>query len=128
MPATPPLTRHMAFTLSPAEAAALRDQIDAGFLLPSRWYADAEIFQAEVERIHRRAWHFPAHAGQLAETGDVALKTNADVPIVLARGQDDEVRGFINICRHRGHPVVMEVGNRHALRCHFHGWTYELDG
>ena len=39
-----------------------------------------------------------------------------------------QIRGFINICRHRGHPVVMEAGNKSKLRCHFHAWTYGLDG
>src|SRR5690348_17242955 len=116
------------FRLSPAEAEALHRQIDEGFLLPTEWYRDPTIFERELELIHRRSWHFVAHMGQFAEAGDVATAAIAGVPIVLARGKDGEVRGFVNICRHRGHPVVTEAGNRNAIRCHFHGWTYELDG
>jgi choline monooxygenase len=50
------------------------------------------------------------------------------VPIVLTRDADGEIRGFVNICRHRAHPVVLESGNRRTMQCHYHGWTYDLDG
>ena len=115
-------------TLTSADAQQLHRDIDAGFLLPTRWYADPAIFQAELERIHRRAWHFATHVGDLKEPGDVYVRNIAGVPIVLVRGTDGEVRGFINICRHRGHPVVMSSGNQPRLRCHQHAWTYGLDG
>jgi phenylpropionate dioxygenase-like ring-hydroxylating dioxygenase large terminal subunit len=108
--------------------ARLRAAIDAGFLLPTRWYADPAIFQAELERIHRRAWHFATHVGDVANAGDVYVRNVAGVPIVLVRGADGGVRGFLNICRHRGHPVVMQSGNESKLRCSFHAWTYGLDG
>lgn len=111
-----------------AELQQLHRDIDAGFLLPTRWYADPAIFQAELERIHRRAWHFATHVGDLANPGDVYVRMLAGVPIALVRGADGEVRGFLNICRHRGHPVVMSSGNQPKLRCHQHAWTYALDG
>jgi choline monooxygenase len=109
-------------------AADLHQKIAQGFLLPTQWYADPDIFQAELERIHRRAWHFATHTGDLTEPGDVYVRNVAGVPIVLTRSNDGAVRGFINICRHRGHPVVLESGNRPKLFCMFHGWTYGLDG
>jgi choline monooxygenase len=116
------------FSVDPSEARALHRTLEAGFLLPTRWYADEAIYRAEVERIHRRAWHFAAHTGQLAAAGDLALCTIGGVPVVLTRGEDGAIRGFVNICRHRGHPVVAEEGNRHKLFCPYHGWTYGLDG
>jgi hypothetical protein len=47
------------------ELERLHASIDAGFLLPTRWYSDPAIFRAELERIHHRAWHFATHAGDL---------------------------------------------------------------
>jgi phenylpropionate dioxygenase-like ring-hydroxylating dioxygenase large terminal subunit len=49
---------------------------------------------------------------------------------LVVRGKDGIVRGFHNICRHRGSRVVAEnQGNcRNALVCPFHGWVYNLDG
>src|SRR6185295_17054000 len=90
--------------LSAMDAEQLHRDIDAGFLLPTQWYSDPAIFQAELERIHRRAWHFATHSGDLPAPGDVYIRTLAGVPIVLVRAADNTIRGFINICRHRGHP------------------------
>jgi glycine betaine catabolism A len=120
----------MPATVTPtsADVQQLHRDIDAGFLLPTRWYADPAIFQAELERIHRRAWHFATHTGDLKQPGDVYVRNLAGVPILLVRGADGELRGFVNICRHRGHPVAMSSGNQPKLRCHQHAWTYGLDG
>ena len=43
------------------------DAIDAGYALPTQWYRDPAIFALELERIHRRAWHFATHVGDLRE-------------------------------------------------------------
>ena len=41
--------------------------------------------------------------------------------------QDAELRGLVNVCRHRLHPVATANGNARLLRCSYHGLTYELD-
>lgn len=117
-----------AFPLGAQDAARLHRDIDAGFLLPTSWYGDETIFKQELKHIHRKAWHFAAHTGELKAPGDVHVMNLAGVPIVLVKGDDQAIRGFINICRHRGHPVVAASGNQLQLRCPFHGWTYHLDG
>ena len=110
------------------DASALLASIDGGYSLPSSWYTDRAIFDAETERIQRRSWHYVTHVGELAEVGDQFLCEIAGIPIVLVRDRDGEIRGFVNICRHRAHPVVMEASNRKTLQCHYHGWSYNLDG
>jgi choline monooxygenase len=47
---------------------------------------------------------------------------------VVVRGDDGELRGFLNVCRHRGSLVAMADGNAPRLRCPYHAWTYSLDG
>ena len=113
---------------SPAALERLHRDVAAGYLLPTRWYAAPQLFALELERIHRRAWHFAAHTGELEEPGDVHVRELAGVPILLVRQPDRTVRGFVNICRHRGHPVVTESGHCERLRCPYHSWTYALDG
>ena len=44
--------------LREADKQELLKEIDAGFALPSNWYADPDIFEGEVERILRRSWHY----------------------------------------------------------------------
>ena len=116
------------FTLSASQAEALLAAIDAGSALPTQWYGDPAIHRVELERIHRRSWHFATHTGELREVGATAIRDVAGVPIVLVRGEDGAIRGFLNICRHRGHPVVLEAGCKKMLTCHYHGWAYRLDG
>jgi choline monooxygenase len=113
---------------SPPELERLHRDIDSGLLLPSRWYSDPAIFGAELAGIHRRAWHFATHTGDLKSAGDAYVRNVVGVPIVLVRDSDGEIRGFVNICRHRGHAVVTDSGNHPKLRCPYHGWTYRLNG
>src|SRR5262245_26409591 len=106
----------------------LLDSIDAGFTLPSEWFSDPAIFREEQRKILRRAWHFVTSTDRLAEVGDVFPWAIGGVPIVLVRTEDGSIRGYENICRHRAYTVVPEAGNRTTLQCHYHGWTYDLDG
>ena len=48
----------------------------------------------------------------------------------MLRDQDDQVRAFYNVCRHRGGPLVTDDTGTvpGGLVCGFHGWTYDLNG
>src|ERR1700755_657364 len=48
--------------------------------------------------------------------------------IVVIRGVDGTVRGFLNACRHRGNEIAEGAGNVKAFVCRYHGWTYDLEG
>jgi choline monooxygenase len=53
----------------------------------------------------------------------------AGVPILIVRGDDGELRALHNVCRHRAGPLALCDGRgAKRLRCHYHGWTYALDG
>ena len=101
----------------------------AGHTLPARWYADDAVFQQEKKRIFGHAWQYAGEVGQVAQPGDFITTRLGDVPVVIARDTDGSLRAFANVCRHRGSEVVLEcAGNRKTLQCHYHGWTYNLDG
>lgn len=109
----------------PETASAL----ERGETLPARWYVDAGVFQAEKERIFHRAWQYVGHTGQVASVGDFFTTHLGDIPVVIVRDAAGELGAFANVCRHRGSEVVLEcAGNRKTLQCHYHGWTYNLDG
>ena len=116
------------FGVTDTERRELLESLEAGFALPSSWYTDRGLFDQERRRLLRRGWHYGAHTGELSEPGDQVLCQVAGVPVVLVAGEDGEIRGFVNICRHRAHIVVNEPGNRRTLQCMYHGWTYNLDG
>ena len=82
----------------------------------------------ERERLFRHAWHYAGHSGQLEQPGSYLTLHVADVPLVVVRDRDDTLRAFVNVCRHRGAEVVSGSGPCTTLQCHYHAWTYGLDG
>ena len=55
--------------------------------------------------------------------------TVAGVPVIMARGEDGEIRAFVNMCSHRGNFVVEEgTGKTKNFRCNYHAWSYDLRG
>jgi phenylpropionate dioxygenase-like ring-hydroxylating dioxygenase large terminal subunit len=110
------------------DASALLDAIDLGRTVPSSWYTDPVVFEREQAAIFRTGWHYVTDTGSLPDPGDQIRWDIGGVPVVLVRDLDGELRGFVNICRHRAHPVVLEDQCRNTLQCRYHGWTYDLDG
>jgi phenylpropionate dioxygenase-like ring-hydroxylating dioxygenase large terminal subunit len=95
---------------------------------PWSWYRDDEILRMEQERIFRRSWQYAGHTGEVAEPGEYFTCAAGQVPIVVTRDRAGELNAFVNVCRHRGHPVAAGSGRRETLQCAYHAWTYGLDG
>ncbi len=96
--------------------------------IPFEWYSDPDVLRLERERIFRRAWQYAGRIDQVAEPGAFFTCEAGEIPIVVVRGKDSELRAFLNVCRHRGSLVCEGEGRRETLQCPYHAWTYELDG
>jgi phenylpropionate dioxygenase-like ring-hydroxylating dioxygenase large terminal subunit len=96
--------------------------------LPWSWYTDPAVLRQEQEHIFARFWQYAGHTAEVAEPGSFAATRAGHVPVVLVRGRDGELRGFVNVCRHRGSVLVEGSGRRETLQCPYHAWTYGLDG
>jgi phenylpropionate dioxygenase-like ring-hydroxylating dioxygenase large terminal subunit len=96
--------------------------------LPYVWYTDGDVLARERERLFGRAWQYAGHTGQLAEPGSYFTVRAGDVPLIVLRDREGELRAHVNVCRHRGAEVVSGEGRCTTLQCHYHAWTYDLDG
>jgi choline monooxygenase len=96
--------------------------------LPYDWYVEPSVLRLEQERIFGRYWQYVARADQVAAPGCFTTGQVGLVPVVVVRGHDGELRGFVNVCRHRGYLLCEGSGRREALQCPYHAWTYGLDG
>jgi choline monooxygenase len=96
--------------------------------VPWSWYSDPSILRLEAERIFRRAWQYAGHLGELQGPGSYFASATGPVPVVLTRDGDGVLRGFINVCRHRGAILASGSERRGTLQCPYHAWTYGLDG
>lgn len=98
--------------------------------LPASVYTSEEFYEFEKDAIFAREWLCLGHVSQVAETGDFFTIQVGDEPLIVARGNDGEVRVFSAICQHRGYPITVdgEKGNAKQFRCAYHYWAYGLDG
>ncbi|MGH9805595.1 MAG: aromatic ring-hydroxylating oxygenase subunit alpha [Candidatus Acidiferrales bacterium] len=98
--------------------------------LPQEAYTSEEVFAWELHSLYGKSWVCVGRADDLDHAGKLrGVQLGAD-GILLARGSDGVLRGFFNVCRHRGHELLEPGGRAQArvIRCGYHGWTYELDG
>jgi choline monooxygenase len=100
----------------------------AGATLPADWYADPAIQRLEQERIFARTWQYAGRVDRVENPGDYFTCFAGQIPIVVVRDKGSVLRAFVNVCRHRGHLIAQGDGNRKALQCPYHAWTYDLDG
>jgi choline monooxygenase len=107
-------------------------QVDAeiarAWTLPSSLYTKGDAFAAEKDSIFGRTWQVVGHRDQIKNPGDYFTTDLVGEPLLLVQGNDGQVRGFYNVCRHRAGPPAEGCGSRKLFRCGYHGWTYGLDG
>lgn len=94
--------------------------------LPLGRYTDQAMWQLERDHVFAKSWIFVAHTTELEGAGAYRTIEVAGRPLVLVRGDDGEVRAFVNACRHRGAPVVRdECGTCRLMVCQYHSWSYD---
>ncbi len=96
--------------------------------LPAAMYTDPEYLQSDIDKVLLKNWQLVGHVSQVAEQGDCIVETLLDKPILVIRNNQDQIKAFYNVCRHRAGPVAQQSGNYKSLRCAYHGWNYDLDG
>jgi choline monooxygenase len=105
-------------------------QRGAAALSPVARYLDVDRHGREVAAL-RRLPHAIGPAARLAAAGDWLSTRLLGVPILASRGDDGELRAFINVCRHRGSLVAPAEGcgaGRSRFVCPYHSWTYDSCG
>ena len=98
--------------------------------LPGWAYFSQELFELECETLFKTHWQFVCHVNEAAEIGAYVTFDVAGERALVIRGHDGILRGFHNLCRHRGSRIVPDargVCNK-AMICPYHGWAYNLDG
>ena len=109
--------------------AGTMERADEVFRLPASTYFDPDLFDLEMERIFRRLPIMLGAGCELPEPGDFKTIVVAGSSVLLTRGKDGALRGFMNACTHRGATLAREdYGNQNRFTCPYHGWTFASDG
>lgn len=107
--------------------------------LERNFYSDPAIYAREQTAIFSKSWlllgrlndHWPL--GEISHTAYKTLDV-AGSPVVLLRtadGTDGAVRGFHNVCRHRGAMLLDEPSGcleKGVVVCPYHAWSYDCLG
>jgi len=107
--------------------------------LPYSVYTSQEQFELERDLIFRKSWLNLGRIEDIPNPGDYIVH---DLPllatsIILMHGTDGEIRGFHNMCTHRGNKVCpkfanldsfTKTGNKKFHTCEFHGWVFDTKG
>jgi choline monooxygenase len=100
-----------------------------GLGLPPAAFTSRARYDEEMAAIFAHSWVHVADLPDFARPGDYAAATIGLTPVVVVRGDDGTLRGFLNACRHRGATLVEGAGNcGRQLRCPYHAWSYTTDG
>jgi phenylpropionate dioxygenase-like ring-hydroxylating dioxygenase large terminal subunit len=105
------------------------DPLEEAWTIPAPWYFDERIAELERASVFSATWQVVGRVDQVRDNGQFFTAQLADEPLVVARGEDGQLRAFYNVCRHHAAAVVTEAqGCAKQFRCPYHGWTYGIDG
>jgi glycine betaine catabolism A len=102
---------------------------DGAKSLPRKYFVSPDIFAREQSDILSKRWLLVGHQSQIPKPGDYFLAAIGGESVIVTRDQKSQVRGFYNVCRHRGTRLKEDAcGHASAIQCPYHAWTYALDG
>lgn len=96
--------------------------------LPRQCYFDTEYWQLECDRFLRPGWHAVGRAAEFQSVGDYKSATVLGEDIIIVRSDQNNIKAFSRVCRHRGCLLVEDDGNTDAFVCPYHNWKYDLAG
>ncbi|WP_109477006.1 aromatic ring-hydroxylating dioxygenase subunit alpha [Paraburkholderia sp. C35] len=101
----------------------------SGHGMPGELFGRQDVFETDVEVFFHKHWILAGVTADVPEPGDVSVVDIGKASIIIVRDDDDNVRTYRNVCRHRG-ARLKEAGKSTVgmLVCPYHQWTYDLDG
>ncbi|MEJ5868593.1 aromatic ring-hydroxylating dioxygenase subunit alpha [Pseudokineococcus sp. 5B2Z-1] len=121
-------TRPATATGERAPVAELLRRRRPGASLESAFYTDEDVHALDLDVVFSRQWIFAAAAAEIPEAGDYLTVDVGSSSVVVVRDDDEQVRAFHNVCRHRGSRLLEDRGFVGNIVCPYHRWTYDLEG
>jgi len=119
----------MQTTVTPAFRKTADTFAPGATTLPQRYFISPEIFAEEQAAIFSAQWVLVGHQSQIGKAGDYFVQEVAGESLIMARDREGSIRGFYNVCRHRGTRLCEDQsGHSSTIQCPYHAWTYGLDG
>jgi Rieske 2Fe-2S family protein len=108
----------------------LLDSREPGYGMSGELFGRQDVFEADMDVFFNEMWILVAVTADVPEPGDVYAIDIGKASVLIVRDDDDNIRAFRNVCRHRGSRLMKNAGKASVgmLVCPYHQWTYDLDG
>ena len=107
----------------------VKNKINHAHGLPNECYISDEYLNYERNKIFCGNWSVIGTASSIPEVGDLKSYDLLDIPLIILRDQEKNVRVFHNVCSHRGFKLVdKDCKLKNVIRCPYHSWSYNLKG
>jgi choline monooxygenase len=101
---------------------------DAATSMPPEVYTSADLLTLERELIFAKEWICLGREDELPSPGNYFTDEINNVPIIIVRDVDMELRALVNVCRHRMAKIAEGEGKARLFICPYHSWSYDLKG
>ena len=94
-------------------------------------YSSEEIAKREFDEVFAKRVHFIGVSSDLPENGSFITLNDGIREVLAVRDEHGTFKAFINVCPHRGAPVVLKKSGKlknNTFVCNFHGWSFNTDG
>lgn len=99
--------------------------------LPFARYTSQAFYDLEMQKLWPKVWQWACREEHIPNPGDYYVYDIGPYSALVIRGEDKNVRAFVNSCPHRGMQFA-DAGSRGTgkqfIRCPFHGMSWHLDG
>ena len=118
---------------SPGTPHEKADDPDLGTdVIDQHRYTSRAFMRLEWERLWAKVWLVAGRSLDMAKPGDYIATEIGPESIIVVRQADGTVRGFYNVCQHRGNRLRPcgrgQSGSSLSFKCLYHHWEYNLDG
>ena len=112
----------------PRNYDSVRRRFDSAETLPAWCYTSKKFYDRERDRIFFKMWNCIGHVSRVPDVGSYITFDFCGVPVIVVRGQDRQIRAFINSCPHRGSEIMRGEGTCTVMKCPYHAWAFSLNG
>ena len=99
--------------------------------LPFARYTHQQFFDLEMQHLWPKVWQWACREEHIRKSGDFYTYDVGPYSALVIRGEDHQIRAFVNACPHRG-MALTDAGScgqgKQFIRCPFHGMAWHLDG
>jgi len=93
--------------------------------LPNIAYMSHEFAKFERDHVLAKTWFCAGNVAQLPANSWLQPVDILDLPLLIVRTRDGEIRTFHNVCSHRGMKLVQQSGRSNGIiTCPYHSWCY----